>query len=409
MNYDLETLRLIAWALLVAICMGLAVCEGITLGLMMLIPWLGEPSQRRALKTSAVPTSLGSLSWWLVLIAVLFSAWPVAYAVSLASLQPALGLISLTLLIRPLALYFFEALAETRLNQNLDKLLSLSGWLPAALLGLLVGNLLKGIPFHLESDMRIAFLGDFMSLIHPFGALVSLTCMSLLLMHGASYCLARTGGNLQQARGIQLRAGLSFLVTFALSGLWITHLEGYHVTSEILTNATSNPLAKFVKRAEGLWLDNYEHEPSLILIPTLALIAGITALWLGKTSRRHETLIASSITVAMTTLTAGLSLFPFLLPSNLSLNSSLTIWDSSASQATLQILLPTACISLPIILLIQRWTFSLFNEEIHLEVETETMAQEITENAEPMPEANSVLETENTQTEDDVISNANLP
>jgi cytochrome d ubiquinol oxidase subunit II len=198
-------------------------------------------------------------------------------------------------------------------------------------------------------------------------------------------------------------------VTFALSGLWITHLEGYHVTSEILTNATSNPLAKFVKRAEGLWLDNYEHEPSLILIPTLALIAGITALWLGKTSRRHETLIASSITVAMTTLTAGLSLFPFLLPSNLSLNSSLTIWDSSASQATLQILLPTACISLPIILLIQRWTFSLFNEEIHLEVETETMVQEITENAEPMPEANSVLETENTQTEDDVISNANLP
>jgi cytochrome d ubiquinol oxidase subunit II len=409
MNYDLETLRLMAWAILVALSLCLALFEGISLGLMMFIPLMGETSQRRVLITSAAPTSLGSLAWWLVLIAVLFSAWPVAYAVSLASLQPALWLISLTLMIRPLALYFYDSLAQTGLNQHSDKLLSLSGWLPAALLGLSVGNLLKGIPFHLESDMHIAFLGDFMSLIHPFGALISLTCLSLLLMHGSSYCLTRSDGRLQQqTRGIQLRAGLSFLVTFTLSGLWITHLEGYHVTSEILTNATSNPLAKFVKRSDGLWLDNYEHEPSLILIPTLAFVGGIVTLWLGKTRHRHHTMIASSVTVAMTTLTAALSLFPFLLPSNLSLNSSLTIWDSSASQATLHVLIPCIGICLPLIMIIQRWTFTLFNQQIYVEVDTDAISQEITENAEPMLEATSILVAENTNIEDDVISNANL-
>ena len=384
MNYDLETLRLMAWALLGALSLGLAVCEGMTLGLMMLIPFIGESApQRRALMRCAAPTSLGGLVWWLLFVAVLFAGWPVAYAVSLASLQPALWLMSLTLLLRPLILCFHEALTQTRVHRHLDILLSLSGWLPAALLGLLVGNLLKGIPFHLESDMRIAFLGDFMSLAHPFGALISLTCLSLLLMHGASYCLVRSSGSLQQqARAIQLRAGLSFLLTFALAGLWITHLEGYHVTSEILTNASSNPLAKFVKRGEGLWLDNYEHEPSLIIIPTLAFLSAISALWLGKIGRRHEAMIASSVTVAMSLLTVGISLFPFLLPSNLSLNSSLTIWDSSASQATLQVLLPAAIIALPTLMLVQRWTFHLFSEEIGLD--SDFVSQDIAENDLPI-------------------------
>ena len=362
MTYDLETLRLIAWALLGLVALGLALCEGMTLGLMMLMPWITD---RHALVRIATPMSLGGLGWWLAFITVLFAAWPIAYAVALASFQPALWLISLTLMARPLIVYFYAEFDQTPWHALLDKLLTIGGWLPAGLLGLLAGNLLKGIPFHLESDMRIAFLGDAMSLVHLFGALVAVNALCLLMLHGASYCITKSTGDLrQQAQSLQWRAGLGFLVSFALTGLWITHLEGYHVTSDILTQATSNPLAKFVKRSEGLWLDNYEHEPWLIVIPVLSFLSAIAAIWLGRIARRDWVMIASSMTVAMTLLTLGLSLFPFLLPSNLSLNSSLTIWDSSASQATLQLLLPTASIAVTLWLCIQRWTFRLFSDEI---------------------------------------------
>lgn len=369
MTYDLETLRLIAWAVLGLILLGLAIFEGMSLGLLMLIPLIGESiAQRRALTISAAPTTLGSLTWWLTFLSVLFAAWPIAYAVSLRSLQSVFWLMSLTLMLRPVLLYFYDDLGQTVVRPYLDKSLGLCGWLPAALMGLSLGNLLKGVPFHLESDMHIAFLGDTMSLMHLFGALVSITCVSLVLMHGASYCLSRSLGSLQTlARSVQLRAGLGFLLSFAVTGLWITHLEGYHVTSDILTQATSNPLAKFVKRGEGLWLDNYEHEPALIIIPTLAFLSAIATLWLGRSSHHPLSIITSSMTVAMALLTVGVSLFPFLLPSNLSLNSSLTIWDSSASQATLSVLLAIAGIALPLLMIMQRWIFHLFNQEINLD------------------------------------------
>jgi len=362
MSYDLESLRLIWWALLALLAIGLAVGEGISLGLLMLLPWTGEATaERKRIVAAIAPVGLGNLAWLTTLITVLFAAWPIAYAVALSSLQPALLLIVLTLLPRPLALYFYHAQPHPKWLPYADKILLAGGWIPAALLGLVVGNLLKGIPFHLESDMHIAFLGDFMSLLNPFSLLVATTCLALLIMHGASYGQLKFGGRLQQqAIALQLRAGIAFIVLFGLTGLWVTHLEGYHISSEILSKAHSNPLAKFVKRGEGLWLDNYEHQPLLIAIPALAFCGPIAALWLARNGRGYYAMLLSSLTVTMTVLTAAISMFPFLLPSNLSLNSSLTIWDSSASQMALQVLLPVALTCIPLLALGNRCLFRFF-------------------------------------------------
>lgn len=362
MSYDLESLRLIWWALLGLLAVGLAVGEGISLGLLMLLPWIDESTtDRKRLIAGIAPVSLGNLAWLTTFITVLFAAWPIVYAVALSSLQPALLLIVLTLLPRPLAVYFYQAQPHPKWLANADKILLAGGWIPAAMLGLVVGNLLKGIPFHLESDMHIAFLGDFMSLLNPFSLLVAATCVALLIMHGASYGQLKYGGQLQQqAIALQLRAGIAFIALFGLTGLWITHLEGYHISSEILSNAHSNPLAKFVKRGEGLWLDNYEHQPLLIAIPALAFCGAAAALWLARNGRGYFAMLLSSLTVTMTVLTAAISMFPFLLPSNLSLNSSLTIWDSSASLIPLQILLPVALTCIPLLALGNRWLFRFF-------------------------------------------------
>ncbi len=364
MNYDLETLRLIWWALLGVIAIGLAICEGLSLGVLLLLPVLANSdSARNSLIGSIAPTSLGNLAWLVAMMTVMFAAWPVAYAVSMASLQPALLMILLALLLRPLALYFADASEHPKWQLYSNKALAMSGWLPATLLGLLLGNLLKGIPFHLESDMRITFLGDFMGLLNLFALLVATTCIALLMMHGATYLLLQQPDSdvQQQAKAAQLRAGVAFLILFALTGMWISHLEGYHISSDIFPNAVSNPLAKFVKRGEGLWLDNYEHIPALIAIPTLAFIAVIASVWLAKIDRAYQAMLASTTAVGMATLTVGVSMFPFLLPSNLSLNSSLTIWDSSASLATLQALLSVSAFALPLLFFYCRWVFCLFS------------------------------------------------
>ncbi|QPK62653.1 cytochrome d ubiquinol oxidase subunit II [Methylomonas sp. LL1] len=365
MTFDLESLRLIWWAILGAVMLGLALSEGLTLGVMLLLPILGETNQdKQSLLHSIAPTSLGNLAWLVAMVAIVFAAWPIAYAVAMSSFYLLLLLVLLSILLRPLALYFLDAHDNVRWRQYGYKVLAASGMLPAALLGLLVGNLLKGIPFHLDSDMRILFLGDFAGLFNLFSLLIAIACLALLAMHGAVFLQLKTVGSLQQqAQAMTLRAGVAFLILFVAAGMWITHLEGYHITSDIFPNARSNPLAKFVKRGEGLWLDNYEHLPMLWSIPILTIIGGGAAVWLAYMGKAYRAMIASSICVGMAVLTFGISMFPFLLPSNISLNSSLTIWDSSASQLALQTLLGVAAFALPLIMIYCRWVFRLFADK----------------------------------------------
>ncbi len=385
MTYDLENLRLIGWALLTLASIGFAINEGITLGACLLLPTIAKDTQvRHQLIRCIAPTNLVGLAWLTAWVTLLFAAWPIAFAVSLASLKTAFVLIILSLLPRPLLLYFIDASDHPRWQQYGHKILVASGLIPAILFSLLVGNLLKGIPFHLESDMRIAFLGDFMSLLNLFSLLVCACGVALLAMQGAAYLHLHAYGELQrQAKAMLQRSSLAFVVLFALAGLWITHLEGYHISSEVFPDAPSNPLAKFVKRGEGLWLDNYEHLPFLATIPALAFIGAIAVFWLARNGRAYWAMLASTTCVTMTTLTVAISMFPFLLPSNLSLNSSLTLWDSSASQPTLQLLLSVTVIALPLMLVCGRWSFSVFRNPIPDDGNATNMIETADDNDEP--------------------------
>jgi len=55
--------------------------------------------------------------------------------------------------------------------------------------------------------------------------------------------------------------------------------------------------------------------------------------------------------------TAGVSLFPFLLPSSSHPASSLTVWDASSSQRTLWIMLLSVIVFLPIIVAYTGWVY----------------------------------------------------
>lgn len=367
MSIDMETLRLIGWAMLGVLAIGLALFEGISIGVTLLTLLLAEHKEDRLrLAKLIAPASVGNLAWLIVMLTVLFAVWPIAYAVALASLYWLLLPILLTLLCQPLVLYFLDSCDHSIWQEYGQKLLNASGVVPAVLFGLIVGNLLKGIPFHLDSDMRIVFLGDVWGLFNLFALLVAATCTALLALHGAVYVQLNADAALQsRAKAMVLRAGVLFVVLFALAGLWIMHLEGYHISSEIVPNGPSNPLAKFVKRGEGLWLDNYEHLPWLWSVPILGFVAAVTCIVLSMRDKAYWSMLASTTCVTMVVLTFGVSMFPFLLPSNISLNSSLAIWDSSASQLTLQAVEWLAAVVLPLMFLVGRWVFRLFANHSH--------------------------------------------
>ncbi len=148
----------------------------------------------------------------------------------------------------------------------------------------------------------------------------------------------------------RLQFGLTAMYHF-LFGIFAGHgIDGYKITSQLLHDGPSNPLLKTVTRSSGAWLSNYNTFPWMLLAPTL-VFAGATMTSAFLRARRNGfALMASGVAVAAVVATAGFSSFPFLLPSSLDPNASLTVWDASASRSTLLIMLAATLVFLPLVL-----------------------------------------------------------
>ncbi|HEY8219425.1 MAG TPA: cytochrome d ubiquinol oxidase subunit II, partial [Methylobacter sp.] len=234
--------------------------------------------------------------------------------------------------------------------------------------GVAFGNLLQGVPFHLDNDLRAFYTGSFWALLNPFALAAGLLSLSMLIMHGAVYLQLKTEGNInRRCKKVVTVATVFALVIFAAAGIWVTNMDGYQITTEVLPNAPSNPLTKIVQKAPGLWLDNYENYPVLWIIPAMAFVAGAVTIVLSKIERPGLAFITSSLAVTSIILTAGVAMFPFLLPSSSALNSSLTVWDASSSLSTLKIMFWSAVIFLPIVFAYTSWVFRVLRGKITAE------------------------------------------
>lgn len=359
MLFDYETLRLIWWAFSGLIIIIFALTCGFDLGIGMLLLFLGKNDEERQLIIHAIePTWYGNQVWFTLSASILFAVWPIVFAVSLQCLYLVLLLLLCALFLRPLGFAYRSKLSRKRWRTSWDWVLFLASVTSAFICGIIFGNLLVGLPFYIENDMRIIYSGDFLALFNPFSLLAGFISLCMFIAHGAAYMQIKTVGRINK-RAKQLTAIFTFLTLtlFAWAGDWVFSIEGYHITSGVFPNAISNPIEKTVKQGAGLWLDNYGHQPSLWALPASAFIAGFFTIFMTKTNRSDRAFMSSCMTIAAIILIAGGSMFPFIIPSSISLSSSLTIWDSSASLATLHFMFWVTVILLPIILIYTRWVF----------------------------------------------------
>ena len=366
MIFDYETLRIIWWAFLGVLLIGFAITGGYDLGVGVLLPFLGKNDDERRVIINAIgPSWEGNQVWFIMTAGALFAAWPLAYAVSFSCMYFPLLLTLFALFLRPIGFDYRSKVTNQKWRDYWDKALFVGGAVPAFVFGVAFGNLLKGIPFLLENDMRIVYFGYLWDLLNPFSLFVGLISFSLFVMHGAVYLQIKTVGAIyDRAKKVVVIFTLITLVLFALAGYWIGFLDGYHFSSEVFPNAPSNPLLKFVKREPGLWMDNYGHLPDLLMIPASAFLSGLILVVLSLLNRPGSAFVFSCFMIAAVILTAGISMFPFIIPSNISLNSSLTVWDSSSSQTTLNIMFWVTIIFLPLIVIYTSWAFRVLRGRI---------------------------------------------
>lgn len=357
---DYESLRLIWWALLGVLLIGFAIMGGMDLGIGALLPAVARTDdERRVLLNLMGPTWEGNQVWLVLGGGAIFAAFPPLYAVSFSGFYLAMIVILLALILRPVGFKFRGKIADPRWRETWDWALFVGGFVPALIFGVAVGNVLLGAPFDLDRTLRASYLGNFFGLLSPFALLCGLVSLTMLLTHGAGVIAMRTEGVIaERARRYGQWAGLAAMVLFALAGLWIAYgIDGYVISSAVVTDLPSNPLAKTVVLERGGWLANYAAHPWTVLAPVLGFAGmGYAVFGLG-TGQKLPVFLASAAGVLGIVATAGVSMFPFLMPSSHNPAASLTVWDASSSHLTLFIMLVATLFFLPIIMIYTSWVY----------------------------------------------------
>jgi cytochrome d ubiquinol oxidase subunit II len=367
---DYETLRLIWWALMGILLMGFALTDGFDLGVAALLPFVARTdAERRMVINSIGATWEGNQVWFILGGGAIFAAWPLVYAVSFSGFYLAMFLVLAALILRPVGFKYRSKKPDPAWRARWDWALFVGGFVPALVFGVAVGNVLTGLPFRLDSDLRSFYGGSLLSLFHPFSLLAGLLSVAMLVLHGASWLAIKIehGAVHDRAKRFGQFAAIASILLFALGGLMVAWGGiGFRVSGAIDPGGPSNPHMAAIVAAPGAWLDNYAAHPWMLAAPVLGFAGPLLAI-AGMAMRRELLALAGSSAAAFGIIaTVGLSMFPFILPSSIDPGSSLTVWNASSSHLTLFIMLLVTLFFLPIVLLYTAWVYKVLFGRITL-------------------------------------------
>jgi cytochrome d ubiquinol oxidase subunit II len=323
----------VVWFLLVGLLLTVyAILDGFDLGVGFWYLRTKKEKEKGILRAAIGPVWDGNEVWLLTGGGALFAAFPPVYATVFSGFYLALILVLVALIFRAVSLEMRDKVDSASWKRAWDLAFGIGSTVAALLLGVALGNILRGVPL----DAGGRFAGTFLGLLNPYALLVGLLGLAMMLTHGALYIVLKSDGDLAaRARAQAARSSLVYLVLYIMATLF--------------TVATQPQL-----------LDNFKAHPLLWLIPTLALVTVVATAILSRRESAGRAFIASSLSIAALMGTAGASLFPKLVPASNDPALSLTAFNSSSSQLTLWTMLVLTMIGLPLVLTYTIWAYRAF-------------------------------------------------
>jgi cytochrome d ubiquinol oxidase subunit II len=365
MIFDYETLKLIWWMLVGALLIGFAVTDGMDMGVGNLLPFVGRSDdERRVMINTIGPHWDGNQVWLVTAGGAIFAAWPPVYAAAFSGFYMAMLLVLFALFFRPVGFDYRSKIDDPRWRRACDWGLFAGSAVPSLIFGVAFGNLLQGVPFHLDELLRAHYEGSLLTallpLLNPFALLSGVISVAMLTMHGGVWLQLRAdSGVAHRARTVAAVMGLIAGIGFALAGLWVANgLDGYSIVSQPAPGAVPNPLAKTVVKQAGAWLSIYGKVPAAVLAPAAGFAGILLTVLLTRLNRPGVAFFTSAVGIAGVIATAGLSMFPFIMPSSTHPGSSLTVWDATSSRLTLTVMFWAVAVFLPVVLAYTVWCYT---------------------------------------------------
>lgn len=363
MLFDYDTLQVIWWLLVGVLLIGFALTNGMDMAVSTLLFKVGKTSQERgALISTIAPHWDGNQVWLITAGGAIFAAWPEVYAASFSGLYWGMLLVLFAIWLRPLAFDYRNHYSDESWLKRWDIALTAGSLVPLLIFGVAFGNLLQGLPFWADENVRWHYDGVFLTallpLLDPFSLLCGLVSVSMLLTQGCLWIQLRTVDEIgSRVKGLTLKLALLTIVLYGIAGIWAYSFDGYRLVSLAPEGSFHAITSKQVEIVEHGLFANYQAFGILWLVPVIAIFCFLKAGIAGIKGNAVKGIIYNSVAIAFVICTAAIAMFPFVMPSSIDPESSLTIWDASSSHFTLQVMLYAVIIFVPIALSYTVWAY----------------------------------------------------
>ncbi len=328
---DLNTI----WFILITVLfIGFFILEGFDYGVGILQPILGKTDRERRIIINTIgPVWDGNEVWLITAGGAIFAAFPHWYATMFSGFYLALVLMLLALIARGVSFEFRSKNKHQAWRTTWDWVIFGGSFIPALLWGVALGNILRGVPI----DQSMTYVGGFFNLLNPYALLGGLTTLTIFILQGAIFLSLKTSGVLVE-RAVAMTKKVGPVATVMV---FLFVIAGYFFT-DAFTRLGINP---------GL----------------IPLAAGGTLLsvgWFIHRDRLGWAFVMNCLTIAFSTITIFMSLYPRVMVSSLNPDWSLTIYNASSSPYTLRVMTIVALIFVPLVLAYQGWTYWVFRHRI---------------------------------------------
>jgi cytochrome d ubiquinol oxidase subunit II len=327
------------WFLLLgALFAGYAVLDGFDLGVGALHLFSRTDEERRIAINAIGPVWDGNEVWLVTGAGALFAAFPDAYATILSGFYLPVFLLLFMLIFRAVAIEFRSKQPMRWWRQAWDVSFCASSVLTAMLLGLMLGNVIWGVPLDASGE----FTGTVLDLLNPYALLTGVTAVALFMMHGALYLVLRTDGEMQARVTGWVRNTIILLV----------------VSYATLTMAT----LLFVPRMT----EHIRDRPLLFIVPMLTMLAVANIPREVHHGRTGRAFISSCLTVLGLWCLVGIGLYPNLLFAD-DPARDLTIYNAASSRSSLRTMLIVAVIGMPLVATYTGLIYWIFRGKVRLD------------------------------------------
>ncbi|QJC36499.1 cytochrome d ubiquinol oxidase subunit II [Enterobacteriaceae endosymbiont of Donacia simplex] len=350
------------WSIIIGILItGFMITDGLDMGVGILLFIIGKNNiERRILINTIAPHWDGNQVWLITTGAALFAAWPIVYATLFSHFYIAMILLLVSLFLRPIGFEYRSKIKNEIWQKTCDICISIGSIIPPAIIGIALGNILKGIPFYLNKYYIIYSKEHFLKLFNLSSIMISITTVILVINHAATYLQIRIKDLIINRRlNLLLKVSSILLIIFFILSFTnvLFFIKGYKFKTLVCQKTNIIYKTHNIIYEKKAWMNNFQNFKYLYLLPLLSIILPFLIILTSIYKKKIITFIFSIFTIISIISTIGIIMFPFIIPSNIKYYQSLTIWNSTSSQLTLNIMLYVVMIFMPIILTYTFWCY----------------------------------------------------